>query len=163
MIQTNLQGSALRAALTTCCGTAFLVGRTRSIYYLLLILSQLFGYNQGLFGAVIGLETFQRDFAYPGPSLVGVMASIYSLGCLFGAIAAFLTADNLGRKGSVNFGSWVVLIGTILQTSTTGKIQMIVSRLISGVGIGMITVNVPIWQAESFKSHNRGVCSVCHF
>ncbi len=110
---------------------------------------------------MIGLETFQRDFAYPGPSLVGVIASIYSLKCLFGAIVAFLTADRLGRKGSIGFGSWVVLIGTILQTSTTGKIQMIVSRLTSDVGIGMITVNVPVWQAESFKSHNRGVCFVC--
>ena len=91
------------------------------------------------------------------------MASIYSLGCLFGAIVAFLMADSLGRKGSVGFGSWVVLIGTILQTSTTGKTQMIVSRFISGIGIGMITVNVPIWQAESFKSHNRGVCIICDF
>ena len=112
---------------------------------------------------MIGLETFQRDFAYPGPSLVGVMASIYSLGCLFGAIVAFMTADSLGRKGSVGYRSWFVLIGTILQTSTSGKIQMIVSRFISGIGIGMITVNVPIWQAESFQSHNRGVSTISDF
>lgn len=36
--------------------------------------------------------------------------------------------------------------------------QMIVSRIVTGIGNGINTVNVPIWQAESFKSHNRGVC-----
>ncbi len=107
---------------------------------------------------MIGLDSFQRDFDYPDPNLVGIIASAYSMGCLLGAITAFLTADRLGRKGSVVVGSWIVVVGTILQTSAVEKILMTVSRLFSGVGIGIITVNVPIWQAESFKSHNRGVC-----
>lgn len=49
-----------------------------------------------------------------------------------------------------------MVIGTILQTSPVERVQMIISRVISGIGNGMNTVNVPIWQAESFKSHNRG-------
>ena len=73
---------------------------------------------------------------------------------------AFLTADRLGRKGSVAYGSWAVLLGTVLQASANELVQMITSRLISGIGIGLITVNVPIWQAESFKCHNRGVGSI---
>lgn len=50
-----------------------------------------------------------------------------------------------------------MVVGTILQTSATERVQMILSRLITGIGNGINTVNVPIWQAESFKSHNRGV------
>ncbi len=111
----------------------------------------------------MGLETFQRDFGHPSASLIGIIASIYSIGCLFGAILAFVTADRLGRKGSIKYGSWIALIGTVLQASACEIVQLSASRLILGVGIGLITVNVPIWQAESFNSHNRGVRTDSHF
>lgn len=68
-----------------------------------------------------------------------------------------MTADRWGRKGSIMWGSWIMVVGTILQTSATEKVQMIISRIITGIGNGINTVNVPIWQAESFKSNNRGV------
>ncbi|KAL8716871.1 MAG: hypothetical protein Q9225_005831 [Loekoesia sp. 1 TL-2023] len=117
----------------------------------------LFGYDQGVLGAVIGLSSFRRDFDDPSPNLEGIIAAIYDIGCFAGAILAFLTADRFGRKGSICVGSWIMVVGTILQTSATEKVQMIISRVITGIGNGMNTVNVPIWQAESFKSHNRGV------
>ena len=50
-----------------------------------------------------------------------------------------------------------MVIGTILQASATGSVQLIIARIVTGVGNGINTVNVPVWQAESFKSHNRGV------
>ena len=50
-----------------------------------------------------------------------------------------------------------MVLGTVLQTSATGAVQLIASRVVTGIGNGVNTVNVPIWQAESFKSHNRGV------
>ncbi|KAL9128987.1 MAG: hypothetical protein Q9217_002462 [Psora testacea] len=140
MVRGNLRGSTLRGAIAACCGVAFL----------------LFGYDQGVLGAVIGLSSFRRDFDDPDPNLEGIIASIYDIGCFVGAILAFLTADRLGRKGSLHVGSWIMVVGTILQTSANEKIQMIISRIVTGIGNGMNTVNVPIWQAESFKSHNRG-------
>ena len=109
-------------------------------------------------GAVIGLPSFREEFNDPDRNLEGIIAGIYDIGCFVGAIVAFVTADRLGRKGSIVWGSWIMVVGTILQTSATEKIQMIISRLLTGVGNGINTVNVPIWQAESFKSQNRGVC-----
>ena len=70
---------------------------------------------------------------------------------------AFLTADRYGRKGSILRGSWVIVVGTIFQTAANGSALLIVGRAVSGLGNGINTVAVPIWQAESFKSHNRGV------
>ncbi|KAL8941026.1 MAG: hypothetical protein Q9211_001992 [Gyalolechia sp. 1 TL-2023] len=140
MVRGNLRGSALRGAIASCCGVAFL----------------LFGYDQGVLGAVIGLPSFRKDFDDPYPDMEGTIAGIYDIGCFLGAILAFMTADRLGRKGSISVGSWIMVVGTILQTSATERVQMIVSRTVTGIGNGMNTVNVPIWQAESFKSHNRG-------
>ena len=54
-------------------------------------------------------------------------------------------------------GCWIMVAGTIFQTSATGSVQMMFSRIVTGIGNGINTVNVPIWQAETFKSHNRGV------
>lgn len=130
------------------------------IIMLLTKMLQLFGYDQGVLGAVIGLDSFRREFKDPNRNQEGIIASIYDIGCFVGAILAFMTADRLGRKGSICVGSWIMVVGTILQTAATEQIQLIVSRVVTGIGNGMNTVNVPIWQAESFKSHNRGVSHV---
>ena len=106
---------------------------------------------------MISLPSFREEFNDPNRNLEGIIAAIYDLGCFFGAILAFLTADRWGRKGSVMWGSWIMVVGTILQTTSTEKVQMIISRIVTGIGNGVNTVNVPIWQAESFKSQNRGV------
>ena len=50
-----------------------------------------------------------------------------------------------------------MVVGTILQTSAAESVQMIVARIVTGIGNGINTVNVPVWQAESFKTQNRGV------
>ena len=50
-----------------------------------------------------------------------------------------------------------MVVGTILQTSAGESVQLIVARVVTGIGNGINTVNVPVWQAESFKSNNRGV------
>lgn len=135
-----LTGSTLRGAIAAVCGTAFL----------------LFGYDQGVLGAVIGLRSFRADFDNPSAKLEGIIAAIYDIGCFIGAIVAFLTADRYGRKGSIKWGCWIMVVGTILQTSATESVQLIIARTVTGVGNGINTVNVPVWQAESFKSHNRG-------
>ncbi|KAL8961763.1 MAG: hypothetical protein Q9183_005260 [Haloplaca sp. 2 TL-2023] len=139
-----LTGSKLRGAIAGICGLAFL----------------LFGYDQGVLGAVIGLPSFRSEFNDPDRNMEGVIAAIYDIGCFLGAILAFMTADRWGRKGSIKWGSWIMVVGTILQTSAVERVQMIISRVITGIGNGVNTVNVPIWQAESFKSNNRGAMLV---
>ncbi|KAL8701117.1 MAG: hypothetical protein Q9201_005082 [Fulgogasparrea decipioides] len=140
----RLTGSALRGAIAAICGVAFL----------------LFGYDQGVLGAVLGLPSFRKEFNDPDRNLEGIIAAIYDIGCFVGAIVAFLTAERFGRKGSIKWGSWIMVVGTILQTTATEKVQIIISRIITGIGNGINTVNVPIWQAESFKSSNRGAMLV---
>lgn len=111
---------------------------------------------------MIGLPSFRADFDNPSAKLEGIIAAIYDLGCFVGAIVAFLTADRYGRKGSITRGCWIMVFGTILQTSAAESVQLIIARIVTGIGNGINTVNVPVWQAESFKSHNRGVRSYTH-
>lgn len=72
-------------------------------------------------------------------------------------MVAFLTAERFGRKGSLMWGTWIMVFGTILQTASFEKVQMILSRVVTGIGNGINTCAVPMWQAETYRSHNRGV------
>ncbi|KAI9777284.1 MAG: hypothetical protein M1835_005275 [Candelina submexicana] len=144
MVRGHMAGKLLRSAIISCCAAAFL----------------LFGYDQGVLGAVISLDSFNETFDHPNDNLKGIFASIYDIGCFAGALLAFFTAERFGRKGSIVWGTWIMALGTILQTSASEKIQMIASRVITGIGNGINTCAVPMWQAESFKSHNRGALLV---
>ncbi|EAU81684.2 hexose carrier protein [Coprinopsis cinerea okayama7 len=101
----------------------------------------LFGYDQGVFGGIIVTEDFLKTMGYPDPHLQGTIVSIYDIGCFLGAIAAF---------------AFVMSIGAILQTCSYTVPQMIVSRVITGLGNGVNTATAPVWQSETSKPAWRG-------
>lgn len=88
------------------------------------------------------------------------MAAIYDIGCFVGCIVAFLGAEKFGRMGSLMWGSWIMEVGKVLQAGAYENIQMILSRVVSGIGNGINTCAVSMWQAECFQAHNRGAMLV---
>lgn len=70
-------------------------------------------------------------------SLLGTVTAIYDVGCFFGAIAAFSIGERLGRKKAVLLGTTVMAVGAILQIASFSVPQMIVGRIIAGLGNGM--------------------------
>ena len=87
--------------------------------------------------------------------------SIYEVGCLVGALGALIFGDMLGRRRMMFTGAGVMVIGTIIQVTAfaghKAPEQFCVGRVITGVGNGLNTSTIPSWQAETSKSHNRGV------
>lgn len=53
-------------------------------------------------------------------------------------------------------GCTVLCIGAAIQTASFGIPQLIVGRIITGLGTGMNTSTVPVWHSETTKAHNRG-------
>lgn len=51
-----------------------------------------------------------------------------------------------------------MVVGAILQASSYTRAQMIVGRVVSGVGMGMINSTVPVIQAEFSPKSSRGIC-----
>ncbi|KAK0811554.1 hypothetical protein LTR02_007880 [Friedmanniomyces endolithicus] len=117
----------------------------------------LFGYDQGVFGEVIVTDDFLNTLGIAGnTSLQGTITAIYDIGCFFGAIAAFVVGDKLGRKKTVLLGTTIMSVGAILQITTYSVAQMIVGRIIAGIGNGINTATAPPWQAETSKASWRG-------
>lgn len=61
-------------------------------------------------------------------SLNGTVTAIYDIGCFFGAIAAVVIGEPLGRKKSVLLGTTIMSVGAILQITAYSVPQMIVGR-----------------------------------
>jgi MFS family permease len=77
-------------------------------------------------------------------SLQGTITAIYDIGCFFGAIMAFVIGDMIGRKKTILLGTTIMSIGALLQITAYGVPQMIVGRIVAGIGNGCNTATVSL-------------------
>ncbi|KZM19095.1 substrate-specific transmembrane transporter [Ascochyta rabiei] len=117
----------------------------------------LFGYDQGVFGGVIVTPDFLDQLDLNGKtSLISTVTAIYDIGCFFGAISVCAIGDPLGRKKCVLLGTTIMSIGAIIQIASFNVPEMIVGRIIAGIGNGINTSTAPVWQGETSKASWRG-------
>jgi MFS family permease len=88
--------------------------------------------------------------------MIRALISIYNIGCFVGAMSTIITGDMLGRPRQIILGSTVIAIGAIIQTSSYTVAQMMVGRIVAGLGTGMNTATAGVWQAETSKMRSRG-------
>ncbi|OCL09725.1 sugar transporter STL1 [Glonium stellatum] len=115
-----------------------------------------YGYDQGVFGNVIVNDNFLSTFGHPSANMQGTMTSIYNIGCFIGAMSTIWTGDILGRPRQIILGSTIIMVGAIIQTASYGVAQMMVGRIVAGLGTGMNTATAGVWQAETSKMRSRG-------
>ncbi|QDS68493.1 hypothetical protein FKW77_010860 [Venturia effusa] len=117
----------------------------------------LFGYDHSVFGGVVVTGDYLDVMNLRNnSSLLGTVTAIYDIGCFFGAILAFVVGDPLGRKNTILLGTLTMSIGAILQISAFGVPQMVVGRIVAGIGNGLNTATAPVWQGETSKASWRG-------
>lgn len=73
-----------------------------------------------------------------------------------GSLLSAFYAEKLGRKRTILGGSLFMIVGAILQACSQTRSQIIVGRIISGLGMGHINATVPILQAEMSTPKSRG-------
>jgi MFS family permease len=64
--------------------------------------------------------------------------------------------EMLGRKRTILLGTSIMTVGAILQITAYGVPQMIVGRIVAGIGNGINTATAPVWQAETSQVKWRG-------
>jgi sugar porter (SP) family MFS transporter len=88
--------------------------------------------------------------------LIGTVSSIYNVGCASGGVCAFFFGSALGRKKTIISGTLVSMVGTVVQFSSVEIVQLLVGRIVTGVGVGILTSTVGLWQAETTPAEVRG-------
>jgi len=121
----------------------------------------LFGYDSGIIGSVISTnyEHFHDYFHKPGPGILGAIVSVFAGGAFFGALMAGQTADRIGRKRTIQIGAAICIVGCAIQTGAVNSGMLIAGRFIAGWSIGVLSMIVPMYQAEISPPHARGLLS----
>lgn len=125
----------------------------------------LYGYDQGMMSLIntnynyldtmgIGIES----------AVVGVIVSVYYLGCAAGAILFSKIADLYGRKKSIflclataSLGNFIMFVaGLGYDHPTAALVSMLVGRVVMGLGVGGIDSVIPTYSSELANDEARG-------
>src|ERR1700722_5287626 len=98
---------------------------------------------------------FIKYFNAPGPIELGTMVAVLEIGAfclslfvsnmdsftppLGTSLAAGSVGDIVGRKGTLCIGAAIFTIGGVIQTWTLGFWSMVAGRVVSGVGVGLLS------------------------
>ncbi|KAF8585522.1 general substrate transporter [Ramaria rubella] len=123
----------------------------------------LFGYDQGVMSGIITGPYFKAYFHRPLPHQVGTMVAVLEIGAFITSLAAGRVADIIGRRMTLFWGATVFVIGGAIQTATTGYGIMVLGRVVSGFGVGLLSTIVPIYQSEVSPAEHRGALACMEF
>jgi MFS family permease len=91
----------------------------------------------------------------PSSFMQGLLSSLYTLGCFFGSIGSMFFSERLGRKNPILIGTAFILMGATIQTASYSRAQFLVGRIVAGLGTGLNTSLIPVWQAETLPARKR--------
>ena len=101
-------------------------------------------------------EYFQEQFQIPSDTVTGIVVSSYCLGAFFGCVLCFMIGEKLGRRKMIWLAMAFIVVGATLQTSAFTIPHLIVGRIITGLGTGIDSSTVPMYQSELSKKEWRG-------
>lgn len=113
----------------------------------------LFGFDSSVInGAVSSIESAYTKDAL----LTGFVVAVALLGCALGAIIAGALSDRWGRLRVMLLGSAMFLASSIGSALTFSVPDLIVWRVLGGIGIGIASVVAPAYIAEVAPRQVRG-------
>ncbi|KAH8831501.1 general substrate transporter [Flagelloscypha sp. PMI_526] len=118
----------------------------------------LYGYNQGVFSSVLAMYSFKQRMASDvlDPDKQGWMVAILELGAWFGALCTGVLVDLLSRKYTIVLATIIFCIGVVVQTSASAPPSIYGGRFIVGMGVGSLSMAVPLYNAELAPPEIRG-------
>ncbi|KAF9465945.1 putative quinate permease [Collybia nuda] len=124
----------------------------------------MFGYDAGFLGGTLALPSFGDEF-FPGgstgshPTESANIVTVYQLGALAGSLMAYPITEYLGRTAGIFFAGVMNVVGASMQVATsqsTGLGLFYAGRVIAGLGVGAVSMCVPIYIAEISPTAIRG-------
>ncbi|SCU81650.1 LAME_0B08020g1_1 [Lachancea meyersii CBS 8951] len=125
----------------------------------------LFGYDTGTISGILAMQYVKDNFTDRGHFTAGetsLITSILSAGTFCGAIFAPLVSDTLGRRLGLLISTVIFTVGVILQVAASEQNLLIVGRVIAGLGVGVLSAIVPLYQSEAAPKWIRGAVVSCY-
>lgn len=114
----------------------------------------LFGYHTAIIsGALLFLqESFSLSLMQEQ-----FIVSTLLIGALISAVLGGVFVDHFGRKMTLFITVIFFLVGTFLLTSAESVLEILVGRFVSGLGIGLASLVVPLYISEMSPAKHRGM------
>jgi MFS family permease len=113
----------------------------------------LYGYDLGV---IAGALLFVGQEIPMGIQQVSFLVGAYLFGGALATLFSGPLADWLGRKLLIMFSSVIFLIGVLMVVISDTYTVLLMGRIIQGVGVGIITIVVPLFLSESMPAALRG-------
>jgi sugar porter (SP) family MFS transporter len=113
----------------------------------------LYGYDIGVISGA--LEFLQKDIKLTENELSLIVGAVL----YGGAVSILITgplADLFGRKKIIIFAAVIFIAGVLMLATANSYHMVLCGRLILGVGIGAVTIVLPLYLAESAPANLRG-------
>nr|SIP56041.1 putative Sugar Porter [Yarrowia galli] len=124
-----------------------------------------FGYDTGTIAGFINMNSFLESFGEQDESgafflsrmRAGLIVGLFSIGAFLGTQLGGFLADTVGRKKGIIYVAMIYIVGMLIQiTAFTAWYQVAIGRIVGGVGIGALSVLVPMFQSETAPQNLRG-------
>lgn len=131
----------------------------------------IFGWDIGTIGGISNMKSFQNNFGtlhdpitnerYLPDILIGLIISIFNIGCAIGGLTLAKLGDFKGRKFGIYLTLFVYCTGLIIQLTKDQKwYQFLIGRIFTGLAVGSTAVLVPMFISESAPLRIRGAMVV---
>ncbi|KAJ5880264.1 uncharacterized protein N7473_011317 [Penicillium subrubescens] len=128
----------------------------------------LFGYNSGIMSGLLVNPVFVSRFfknfggadgstSSVDPSITGISVACLQASAAVGALIAGRLGDMVGRKKCVRIGAFIYFFSAFIQMFAPGFATFVAGRTIQGLGVGFLSMTVPIIQTEIAAPHRRGL------
>jgi MFS family permease len=122
------------------------------------------GIMSGLLVNPVFVKRFFSDYGGAGgstksisPSITGISVACLQASAAVGALVAGRLGDIIGRKKCVRIGGFIYFFSAFIQIFAPGFATFVAGRTIQGLGVGFLSMTVPIIQTEIAKPHRRGL------
>ncbi|TKA69190.1 hypothetical protein B0A55_07077 [Friedmanniomyces simplex] len=119
----------------------------------------LFGYDTGIVGGVLTLQSYKDDFRFTdGTTVSAVMVSVQNAGAFLAALGVFAISERFGRRRTIMAAMGLFSLGVILQVIPSHSLACFyIGRIVAGVGLGAGTAVSPSYNAEMAPKELRGM------
>jgi sugar porter (SP) family MFS transporter len=116
----------------------------------------LFGYDLGV---VAGALLFLTPDLSASPFEQGLVVSTLLVGAMIGAISCGSLSDRVGRRIVVLLAAVLFAVGAVGAALSPNITVLLFFRFVMGLGVGTVSVLVPIYLSEIAPAENRGALS----
>ncbi|KAF6759508.1 general substrate transporter [Ephemerocybe angulata] len=131
----------------------------------------MFGYSQGviaaaqvqpsfihrMYGPDLTLAQIQSGHTGVNPFLQAIVVSCLSITAFIASFFSAHICDILGRRLAIRAGALIYFLAALIQIGMPNLAALFVGRCIQGVGLGILSMTVPILQCEIAPGHSRGL------